>query len=1012
MVMGAWMRRSLPALALLAALGACAADGTRVPSSARPAGQPVEIGSDAAGEQCRAVPVPVKGDLTLHDVYCGASEEPSGQIWSVPLVQPLPADAAAARPQLLQAAQRTDWANQLARKAACQDPAWVGEGLVLLASCQLREGAWPHLGVSTVQAGRLYQGDGVPALGDLFPQAMARLAGVAPPPSGEGITAAVGKQAVSFGRGDVKRYQSLTEQGRLGNSLENFAAAETAYRRALEVQSRVLGADSPAVGDTLMNLALEVSNQGRLEEADGLFRRADALLQRSFDRALRARLTSYRAFHALNAGDLKRALATAQEASAVRRALMQELEGDDGLNRMVLGNLTAARADLIHSMILEGSIGVKLRQADLAEAAAAEAQRLFDRTPGLPAWWQGRILALRGLARATRGDTDGAVRLLTAAVEANRHLFGGGWPTASLLLERGRVEAEGNRPVDAVASFRQAFAMLGAADQPPAQLPLDRIAPFLRAGLAVAERMPDQAPALYADLFAATQFVREGAVGQTISRASARFAADDPAVADLVRRQQDAVRARDRVRLDLAVETAKPDASRNPAREQELRTRLEGASRQAATLERDLQAAFPGYARLTRFTVAGAADLQAVLEPGEGVLLFALAADQSYGFLVTRDHIRAYAVRLGRDEAARRVQMLRAAFIPVAGRLPPFDLGQAHDLYTRLAGPVADDLRGLKRLVFIPGGALLSLPPALLVTAPAAAGDYAGAAWLARDHALAMAPSVPAFLSMRRLAGRAPAPRAFIGFAAPPFQGKADGLSLLGRECRTGAPVDPAMLRALAPLPETADELRQVGQQFGAGPDALITGAAVTKAAVRDRPLADYRVLYFATHGLLPGELRCQSEPGLALAPPASMPASTADDGLLTASDVALLRLNADLVVLSACNTAGGDGRFGGESLSGLAESFFFAGARNLLVTHWQVPSQPTVALMTRLFAGSGGGDVAASLSAAQMVLAARPATGHPFYWGAFTVVGDGILSRGQSAGPVAAAASLSQVSP
>lgn len=1006
-------------LALAVALAGCATQAPTGPrgSAAAPAKGAFALGASAIGEACRAEPVAAKGALSLFDVFCGSWDEPSAQAWVQPLPETLPADKAARQAQVLALSQRTDWAARLAQKASCQDPAWAADGEMLVTTCQLREGGWPHVGITAVRDGKLVQADGLPAVADLLAASLPLLTGGAPaavagdaPAVGGKVAGLLGDSATKFGRGDLKSYQTLTEQGRLGNSLENFSAAEAAYRRALEVQSRILGEDSPGVGDTLMNLALEVSNQGRIPEADGLFRRAESLLQRSFDRSARAQLTSYRAFHALNAGEPQRALAVAKQASAVRRELVRELEGDDptGLNRAVLGNLTVARGDLIHSLILEGTIAVRLKQPALVERVSAEAQRVFDRTSGLPAWWQSRILGLRGLGRAAGGDVDGAVAFLVDGVQANRQLFGDTWPTASLMLDLGRVQAEAGRSADALTSFRAAFTIIAAADQPPAQLPFDRVAPFLGAALAEAAKRPAEAASLHAEMFGAAQLVREGAVGQTITRASARFATGDPAVSDLVRRQQDAARGRDRLRLELAAETAKPDNERDAARTQSLRDKLDAVSREAVELERELRTRFPDYARLTRFKVTTAEELRATLSPGEGVVLFSLAQDVSYGFLVTRDAVTVYPVRLGRADVGKRVEALRAAFVPRQGKLLPFDLSQSHELYQRLLGPVAAELKGVGRLVFVPSGPLLSLPPAVLVTAPGQGADYGKAAWLARDKALAVAPSVPAFLSLRKLAERPAAPRAFVGFAAPPFQGKAgpgsagEGLAALGKECRTGAPVDPALLRALAPLPETADEIRAIGKQLGATPDSLLTGAAVTKAAVRGLSLRDYRVLYFATHGLLPGELRCQAEPGLALAPPATTPKDTADDGLLTASDVALLRLNADLVVLSACNTAGGDGRFGGESLSGLAESFFFAGARNILVTHWQVPSEPTVALMTGLFAGAEGDgkpDAAAALARSQMALAGKPGTGHPFFWGAFTVIGDGVLSQATLAG-------------
>jgi CHAT domain-containing protein len=209
--------------------------------------------------------------------------------------------------------------------------------------------------------------------------------------------------------------------------------------------------------------------------------------------------------------------------------------------------------------------------------------------------------------------------------------------------------------------------------------------------------------------------------------------------------------------------------------------------------------------------------------------------------------------------------------------------------------------------------------------------------------------------------------------------------------CRTGERVDPALLRALPALPETADELRRIGRTLGAAPEAVVVGAEASEARVRATDLARYRVVAFATHAVLPGELRCQSEPALVLTPPA--PGATGDDGLLDASEVARLRLDADWVVLSACNTAGPGGELGGESLSGLARAFFYAGARAVLASHWAVASEPTVRLTTGMFEAWGASRSlgrAEALRRAQLALLAQRATAHPSLWAPFVLIGDG----------------------
>ena len=203
-----------------------------------------------------------------------------------------------------------------------------------------------------------------------------------------------------------------------------------------------------------------------------------------------------------------------------------------------------------------------------------------------------------------------------------------------------------------------------------------------------------------------------------------------------------------------------------------------------------------------------------------------------------------------------------------------------------------------------------------------------------------------------------------------------------------------ALLNALPPLHDTAAEVNSVAGALGGGADSVLLGRAANEAALRARPLDQYRVLYFATHGLLPGELHCQAEPGLVLSPPQATAASTDEDGLLESSEIAGLKLNADLVALSACNTAAaGGGRFGGDALEGLADAFFNAGARAVLASHWEVPSSETAKLMTGMFQRYGKErqrGLAQALRQSQLDMIQAKARAHPYYWAAFTLIGVG----------------------
>ncbi len=144
-------------------------------------------------------------------------------------------------------------------------------------------------------------------------------------------------------------------------------------------------------------------------------------------------------------------------------------------------------------------------------------------------------------------------------------------------------------------------------------------------------------------------------------------------------------------------------------------------------------------------------------------------------------------------------------------------------------------------------------------------------------------------------------------------------------------------------LPDTPSELRQIGAYLGAGEDDIYLEARATETVVKTLPLNQSKVLAFATHGLVSGELTGLSEPALVLTPPGR--GTEEDDVLLTASEIAQLKLDADWVILSACNTASGD-KPGAEGLSG----FFYAGARALLVSHWLVESTAATQLTTTMF--------------------------------------------------------------
>jgi CHAT domain-containing protein len=388
-------------------------------------------------------------------------------------------------------------------------------------------------------------------------------------------------------------------------------------------------------------------------------------------------------------------------------------------------------------------------------------------------------------------------------------------------------------------------------------------------------------------------------------------------------------------------------------------------------------------------------DIVGLLRAGEAVVQILVADDATFVFLIRDDGlIRGHKVEVTTTQLQQAVSELRLGLDPSEG-VQAFDLARAHQLYRSVLGSVDADLAGVEHLIFVPSGPLLSLPPAVLVRkAPGDGQDYQSAAWLVRDMATSVLPSIGALQELRAVVQQSQAPQPFLGVGDPSFGGEGDhrgALAQAASPCLEDETFDSSLLRGLAPLPETRDELRSLASSLGASDDSLVLGESATETTVRRANLDAYRIIAFATHGLLPNELRCLAAPALVLTPPRV--ARMEDDGLLTSSDVAQLKLDADWVVLSACNTAGPEGGLGGESLSGLARAFFYAGARALLVSHWAVESEPTVLLTTGTlarYAKEPTRGKAEALRQAELALLSRPGTAHPARWAPFVLIGDG----------------------
>jgi len=358
-----------------------------------------------------------------------------------------------------------------------------------------------------------------------------------------------------------------------------------------------------------------------------------------------------------------------------------------------------------------------------------------------------------------------------------------------------------------------------------------------------------------------------------------------------------------------------------------------------------------------------------------------------------------------------------------------FDTSYAYEVYRTLFGQVEDLIKD-KHLLIVPSKALTQLPFYVLVTEKPEAGGsgkttYADTKWLVDRQSAAILPSVGSLAVLRRMRPTQ-AHRAWIGFGDPLLDGRPDNplqakRASEARARQSCAPIakpsvlewaalqdlplleslfrgqfaDVRVLRRQTPLPETTDELCAVAQRLGAPASDILLGRRMTEAAIKtlsaEGRLRDYRILHFATHGLVAGDLANVVEPALMFSPPET--ATELDDGLLTASEISQLDLDADWVVMSACNTAAGASK-SAQALSGLARAFFYAGARALLVSHWAVNSQAAVAITTSAFDAQSAdpaiGRAEALRRSIRTLIARGGANAHPAVWAPFILVGDG----------------------
>ena len=825
-------------------------------------------------------------------------------------------------------------------------------------------------------------------------------------------------------------------------ALDPAAALAEAYRRnnngnfaeAAEFFSTLAGADAPGTGraEALLNQAIQQSDLGDFAEAGRLLTAAAGAA--GTDIVAVRRLRNYRAINLMNRempdealAELARPLPPGTEIDSPAPAALEidarmaaRLNAESRAGRQLGGRgsalLPEERAQLLDAQAqhlrgtlfrLEGHPAEAAAALDdaLARIAAVRAGRVTS-----VVWMQAQIDGELAAIAEARGDDAGAERLHRAALALLDAEHPG---SPALLSAEARLAGFSARKgrVEEARKLYRAIVDAGATAGLAAPSLRRALAPYF-ALLAAEAGQPDSV----SEMFRASQLLVRPGIAQTQAVLARELSGGSDEAARLFRQSVNLGRDIERARVETgrlaALPQPRPDDVERLAT---LRTDLAGLEQAQVAVQSKL-AAFPRY-RVLSGGAMSLADLQQVLRPGEAYYKMTMVGDSGYGLLVTSGAARAFRLGAGDSELEREVDALRATIsIEEGGRILtyPFDLARAASVYGQLFGPVAGDIAAVRHLIFEPDGAMLRLPANLLVTdrtgveaylaktrRPGDDGfDYTGIAWLGRGRDISTAVSARAFRDVRQ-AAPSRAARFYLGFgenAAPQRAASADSAvrGLLGESGTCGWPL------AAWAHPISAEELRAAAHAIGGqgqGGIEIVTGQRFSDSAIKARAdLADYRILHFATHGLVAAPRpECPARPALMTS------FGTGDsDGLLTFGEIYDLRIDADLVVLSACDTAGkaslaatreaGVTTGGGQALDGLVRAFVGAGARSVVASHWPVPDDydATDRLISGLFTAPPGTATATALRLAEEKLMADPRTSHPYYWSGFAIIGDG----------------------
>lgn len=514
-------------------------------------------------------------------------------------------------------------------------------------------------------------------------------------------------------------------------------------------------------------------------------------------------------------------------------------------------------------------------------------------------------------------------------------------------------------------------------------------------------------------LFQVADLLGTSSVQQALSDAAVRAGVTIPGLADIIRQEQDAKNEIVTLNSYISGQSTEEERRRNPQVVEQMRKRIRELEAARRDYKAEINKRYPEYFQLIQPRAPKPSDIAKLLKSDELFVSVMPLEDKTFVWAIDpQGRVNFHVSALSDRQTHGLVDQLRKTLdvAEMGARAPAFDYAGSHRLYRELLAPFETAMADKKHLIVAGSGALAKLPLAVLVKGAYAGRDPAQAPWLVRDLAVTYVPTANGWLSLKRLGQVAAGTQPLMAWGDPSFDPKAApqvAVAPASTIVRSVAAPRTSDLTArhvldpetyvtyskLLPLPETRDEVLKLAKILEANPEQdVILGAQATRESVLQSSatgqLARKQVVVFATHGLLAGDLPNLNQPALAMA----STASPSDSPLLTLEDVLSLKLNADWVVLSACNTAGADGR-AGEALTGLARGFFFAGSRSLLVTHWSVESESATMLTTETFAAYKRDPAlrrAEALRQAMLQTMKQPQFAHPAYWAPYALVGEG----------------------